>query len=187
MSDIFEFDDNTHIQRLAGTLHDPLATPGDVLTVQGDGSIAAAAGGGGGGVQVATQVVGSAAVLDLKNTPVVVVPGTLARVTVVVGVCLNYIFGSVPYTDHGGNIRVATSLASNPSDISSASAYSLAGAGFWDQATSQSEPQGYGITQASFALTDLSGQDVVIGQDTANPTLGDGALLVTVAYFLAQA
>jgi len=35
----FEFDDNTHIQRLSGTLHAPHATAGDVPTAQADGSL----------------------------------------------------------------------------------------------------------------------------------------------------
>jgi len=44
--DRLEFDDGSGVGRLTGTLHDPLATPGDVLTVQPDHSIAAAPGGG---------------------------------------------------------------------------------------------------------------------------------------------
>jgi len=46
MSDVFEFEDQSKVERLTGTLHDPLATPGDVLTVNADGSVSAAPGGG---------------------------------------------------------------------------------------------------------------------------------------------
>lgn len=49
LGDQFNLDDNNGTVRIAGTLNDPGATSGDVLTVQSDGSIAAAAGGGGGG------------------------------------------------------------------------------------------------------------------------------------------
>lgn len=44
--DTFEFDDHSGAGRLSGTLHDPHATVGQVLTVQADKSIAAAPGGG---------------------------------------------------------------------------------------------------------------------------------------------
>jgi hypothetical protein len=40
MSDRFEFADDQHVERLVGTLTDSTASPGDVLTVQADGSIA---------------------------------------------------------------------------------------------------------------------------------------------------
>jgi hypothetical protein len=43
MSDTFEFEDQSHAERLIGTLHDPTATAGQVLAVAADGSISAAA------------------------------------------------------------------------------------------------------------------------------------------------
>ncbi len=47
LGDVFNIRDESQIERLVGTINDPLATPGDVLTVQADGSVAAQPGGGG--------------------------------------------------------------------------------------------------------------------------------------------
>lgn len=54
MGDQFTFEDQLGNVRLAGTLNDEGATPGDVLTVQADGSIAADPTGGGGAVDSVT-------------------------------------------------------------------------------------------------------------------------------------
>lgn len=47
MGDTFNIEDESGIERLIGTIHDPAATVGDVLTVQADKSIAAQVEGGG--------------------------------------------------------------------------------------------------------------------------------------------
>lgn len=46
MADTFLIEDESNVVRLEGTLHDPAATTGDVLTVQADKSIAAKPSGG---------------------------------------------------------------------------------------------------------------------------------------------
>jgi len=177
------FEDDAGIERLVGTLHmQPTANPGDVLTVQQDRSIAAAAGGGGGGgVQVVTVPLDSADILDIFNTPVILVAGTPGTMTVVVGVSLVYLAGVTPYTDHGGSLVVgdATGTTFDWADVTTA--------GFWDQATSQAFiPQPNTVFGAlTAALAGVDGLDVVLQQSTANPTLGDGTLSVTVAYFSA--
>lgn len=169
-------------ETITGTLHDPAATPGNVLTVQPDGSVAAAPGGGGGGdVTVVVKPVTSAQILDLANTPVVLVPGVPGSVIVVTGLALTYVAGAIPYLDGGPNISVQT--GANAIDWTD-----VAGAGFWDQATDQLMiPQpNVGFGQIQEPVADVDGVDVVLTA-AHNPTLGDGTLAVTVAYFLAYA
>lgn len=175
LGDIFNIRDESGIERLVGTINDPLATTGDVLTVQSDKSIKAAPGGGGSGPQVVTVPISSAQILALHTTPVVLIPGVAGKVAVVGEGCIAYVAGATPYTDNGGDATVIQA----GQDIAQAS-----GAGFWDQAASQVYAFGYGIILTGPAAG-FAGHDVVLTSHGANPTLGDGTLKVTLSYFLA--
>lgn len=177
-------EDESGDTRLAGSLFAPIGTPSGRFLKTGANGVTSwgTGGGGGGGVQVATVPVSSAQILDLANTPVTLIPGVANNVTVVVAVAIAYIAGLVPYLDGGGNIKVVTGGFSEP--ISPW--FDRGSASFWDQATSQIYAGGpVDNSPVVTPATDLAGVDVTLLQDTANPTLGDGTLLVTVAYFLA--
>ena len=133
----------------------------------------------GGGVQVVTVPISSAQILALHTTPVTLIAGVAGQITVVQGMNFSYIAGSIPYVDSGGTMSVAT-LA--PALIAWGG---IAGVGFWDQSTNAQE--GYGYSVAYTSSVDYAEQDVVLTLDTANPTLGNGTLKVTVSYFLAPA
>lgn len=179
MGDKFEFVDESEVTRLTGTLHDPAATVGQVLTVQADKSIKAAAGGASGGVQVVTVPISSAQILDIKNTPVTIVAGVAGNAIMPVLVLFAYIAGGTPYTDGGGFLTIATGAVGGIQDW-----FSITTAGWWDQAASQIFTPG-AAPSSSGATASYAGVDLVLGQDTAAPTLGNGTLKVTVAYFLA--
>ena len=188
-----EFEDHAGVERLVGTIDftDPGNQPGGGFAVtDGTHAVNPAAVGQFQGFTVSEPVPGtalvvpgvnvpvsSAEILDLANTPVVLVPGLPGFVTVVTGVAIVYLAGATPYTDNGGSLQVA--YAGNVSGQ-----FAVVGAGFWDQATSQFSAAGYGQTEAGAAAT-YDGLDLVLLVDMANPTLGDGTLSVTVSYFLA--
>lgn len=178
MGDHIEIEDTGGVVQLAGRLFDRGATVGDVLTVQADESIAAAPGGGGaGGMQVAVVPISSAEVKALFTTPVILVPGVADRIIVVCSATLAYIAGGTPYTDHGGNIMVET-------ETDEFEWLTQAGAGFWDQAASQFFLNAGVGAFGPGAVTDAAGLGVILTEDTANPTAGDGTLVVTLAYYL---
>lgn len=173
-------EDESGETRLAGSLLAPSNTPaGRVPTTTTGGKTAWQVGGGGGGVQVATVPVSSAEVLDLKNTSKVLVPGVAgSMIYPLAEAVIVYIAGATPYTDHGGYLNF---------DIGqSTTFYSVQGAGFWDQASSQVYPLSPG--QVTIAAPDppvnYDGFGVLLSADN-NPTGGDGTLLVTVAYVVA--
>jgi hypothetical protein len=183
MGDTFTLEDPSSVTRLAGTLHLPqTANPGDVLTVQQDRSIKAAPGGGGGGgnVLVDTIPVSSAEILALADVDVLLVPGAAGSTIALVSVGIVYQAGLVPYLDGGGSMRVSTRAAGGGVI---AAWTDLAGAGFWDQADSQVFVPGGLAALGNGPLSDSDGQDVILTADN-DPTLGDGTLSVTVAYYL---
>jgi len=182
MSDELTFEDQSGAGRLTGTLHDPAATVGHVLTVQADHSIAAQAGGVGGGVQVVTVPVSSPQILDLLNTPATLVAVPAGSMAVVVAADILYLAGVTPYTDGGGSIEVMNGQGGDTIHYFNA----LTTAGFWDQATDQLFPVNATTSGSTYAAASLDGEDVELRYSGGiNPTLGDGTLLVTVAYFLA--
>lgn len=138
-------------------------------------------GGGGGGVQVATVHVSSAEILALRTTPIVLLPAVSGNAAIVNGIAVAYVAGSTPYTDHGSHLLIDTATEA-------AVWFDFATSGFWDQASSQMVVQGCGINggqSGSDALSNFSDTDVHLHASVANPTLGDGTLVVTVSYFLA--
>lgn len=176
------FEDSTgKIQRLTGELDylpDPAATPGDVLTVQADGSVAASPGGGS-APQVSTVRVNSAEILALFDTPVTLVAGVAGKVPVVNGYSITYVAGSTPYTvDPDGELEIVTAgnMWVGVSDV-----------GFLDQAASQVSASGYVGGDLVGPLSAVDGEGISLTNTVANPTLGDGTLVVTISYFLAPA
>lgn len=124
--------------------------------------------------QIATVTLTAAQVLALFTTPVVIVPGVAGQAHVPVGnVTLEYEAVTTPYVDHGGNIQL---------DYPTVGPFvSLATAGFWTGAA--------GIiffkaasTTGSNTPANVAGKDLRILQSVANPTAGDGLVIVSFAY-----
>ena len=136
---------------------------------------------------VVSVPVTSAEILDLANTDVVLVPGEAGFVAIVTAVAVSYLAGGTPYTDNDGAIVVAIRPVSNPTAPQAAASFPTVG--LWDQATDQLVGQPYGSWPSPFSppspASDFSGRDVILYDDTANPSAGDGTLSVTLAYILA--
>ena len=135
------------------------------------------------GTLLSVTHVSSAEILALADTPVTLVAGVPNTAAVVNAISFVYIAGATPYTDNGGSLFVWTADGTAAQWNNG-----LTTAGFWDQATSQASSVGFGdgTNPAVAALTALSGQPLVlVSFGGANPTLGNGTLVVTLSYFLA--
>lgn len=126
------------------------------------------------GVQTTSVTLSSAQVLALFTTPVTLVPAQGAGFFIQpIATLLNYQFKTTQYTDHGGGLAFGFN-GSNANTVQAATA------GFWDQTSSR-----YTMT-TTFSRTSVSiaaaNQALTIIQTTANPTGGDGLLMVTVEY-----
>lgn len=131
---------------------------------------------GGGAIQTVTVTLTSAQVLALHTTPVTVVQAPGAGLAIVpVSAMFNYQFGGTAYTDGGGNITLAGNGTGNYA--------SFASAGFWDQGSSKVKPFTALTNPAVVSLAAVESA-IQVGQNTANPTLGNGLLAVTVAYYV---
>lgn len=189
--DQFEFVDESEIARLVGTLHDPGATVGDVLTVQADKSIKAAAGGGSQPVQRVQVTIAAADVLTLATVPIKLVDAGADAQVVPLALSVSYIFGTTPYTDHGGTLNVGTGLA--PVGGGKFAPFDNYGttnsAGFWDQTENVNLSgiaafQAFGLdTFAAWAAVGGGSLWIVADND---PTGGDGELFVDITYSLLQ-
>ena len=112
--------------------------------------------------------------LALHTASVVVVPGIEGALLVPVKLILNYVFGTTAYVDHGGNLRfVSESFAVTWAQFGSA--------GFWDADVSRFEA--YAVGTNSGTVSDSVGDGLMLNQDTANPSGGDGTVIATVSYF----
>lgn len=135
--------------------------------------------GGGGGVQVVSVLLEPPAILDLKDTPVVLVPGVPDEATVVTAVAFEYLAGATPYTVSFGSFLYV-------GDAGKAVVWtSVSEPGFLDQATNKAVLSAYTFQSNIEDLATFAGVDTVLYGDVANPSDGDGDLRVTVAYFLA--
>jgi hypothetical protein len=140
-------------------------------------------GGGGGGsspfVSV-SQAVTSVQVLALFSSPLVVVaaPGAGKVISVQFG-WMFYKAGATPYTT-GGNFLQLTPLP-GATTVGYNAGFTVTQAGFIDQAASRTailEPS----SNSGVASADFANQPLVLGSDTANPTLGNGTLLLSFYY-----
>ena len=119
--------------------------------------------------------ISSAQILDLQNTPVVLVPAQGAGTVVSIGrMFAKYTFGTTAYSQNG-NVFISTTV----NYIEGVAA----GQGFFNLDTSQDmyqlRPADYGVGQTPSAIEN---KDVVI-QSLANPiTLGDGTMKVRTYY-----
>lgn len=137
-------------------------------------------GGGSQPVQTSIVTLTSMQLLSIFTTPVQLIAAPGANKVIVPMRCAQ-VFNPVttPYTDHGGDLILGIGTIN--------AAFwefdGIATAGFWDQATKQlNSDQGGGIGPSTGALSDWANQPVIAGQDTANPTGGDGTVTFTTYY-----
>lgn len=123
-------------------------------------------------LQAVSVTLTSTQVLALHTTPVTVVGGQPGQALIPLWSVWDYVAGTTAYTDGGGNIQLFTPVA--------ATWVAFASAGFWDQATSQGKSEV--SSAAGFAIASISGAALRVQQATANPTLGNGTVTVTVLY-----
>lgn len=129
------------------------------------------------GFSVASVTLSSAQVLAIFTTPITVVAAPGAGLMVLPTAALfNYTFVSTAYTDGGGSLFLYYG-----SNAGTAATSSMATSGFWTL-THSAATQSTIINHSNAAVTALANQPLVLQQNTANPTLGNGTLTVTVAY-----
>ena len=117
----------------------------------------------------------SAELLALHTASVVVVPGVAGSLLVPVKLMLDYVFETAAYVDHGGNLRLV-------SERWAVTWAQFGSAGFWDAA--ESRFQAYSIGTNSGTIGGTVGDGLMLNQDTANPTGGDGIVVATVFFFV---
>jgi len=168
----------------AGVLPDP-TDDGDVLTVV-EGEWAGAPGGGSMPMQRFQTTLDAATVLGLA-TPVQLVactPGEECIVPLMMSV--SYLFGTTPYTDHGGNLHIGSGKVGSLM-FNDWSTGGVGTAGFWDQTEDVSilggNSFGLGIDAVSAWAT--NGGDLWIVADN-NPTGGDGEIYIDITYVIAR-
>lgn len=135
----------------------------------------------GGSLRVTSVTLTAAQVLAIFTTPITVVPAPGAGlVAVPVYGIFNYTQVTTQYTDGGGALVLQW-----PGGGGTQMNCSMTTNGFWNQAASR---WGYAdASRAAVPITSVVNQAVQVKQNTANPTLGDGTVTVTVAYILVAA
>lgn len=129
---------------------------------------------GAGGGDVVTRELSSAELLDIMGSPVEVVPAPgPGNVLVLIAQAFTYLAGTTPYTPNGGSLAVQ--YGDEPATAYRAYGY----ASTIDQAASTF---GTLLTDTgSFALADYEDAPLVIAGSTADPTDGDGTLVVSLS------
>lgn len=135
---------------------------------------------GPGGPLVAVTTLTSAQLLAIHTTPVQVVaaPGA-GKMILPLQLMLNYTFVTTAYTDGGGNLTVY------PNGAAADYWWRRASTGFWTLTASQLVTYGGGTASVGAGIipaAPYSNVSLLINNDTANPTLGDGTLTVVIVY-----
>lgn len=117
----------------------------------------------------------SAQVLAIFTTPVTVVPAPGAGLQAIpLAAVYDYTFVSTAYTDNGGNLGIKTGGSAL------FGSFDFATSTFWTATASRIVTR-IGNLNTGATNPNLS---LVVQQDTANPTLGNGTVTVTVAYMV---
>lgn len=121
----------------------------------------------------------SAQVLASFTTAVTIVPAPGAGLALVpISLILNYQFKTTAYTDNGGKLNL---YWGNPAGQSTVMGVTTSG--FWASSVSRFDPI-VSLTLGSQNASAVANLPLSVKQDTANPTLGDGLVAVTVAYMV---
>lgn len=118
----------------------------------------------------------SAQVLAIFTTPVTVVPAPGAGLAIVPIIAIyDYVAGTTPYTDGGGSLRINVGNVFGLAQLTTAS--------FWTAASSRVSSVNAAIASV-VQTTNLANGALTVSSSTANPTLGNGTVAVTVAYMV---
>lgn len=177
--------------RFLTTMLAPGATPGDVLTVQEDGSVEPAAPAEGGGSQpqtglVATVPIASADVLDLSGSPYQLVPAPGAGVMAFPRSIFGSVVGGTTTYNNAGSPPSVQIRWGNPGVILAVPANTLVDAllfGFTAYQVIPYDPADTYNLFGSQSLADLEDWPITLTA-TPNYTDGDGDLFVTLVYDL---
>ncbi len=145
------------------------------------------AGGGSSPVLYADKDLTSAQLLALHDTAVKLIDGVVGKAILVTAWSVTYRAGATPYTDHGGSLQLFIDFNGFGASVTS---MGLATVGLWDQpvdALYPDNPAGLGGYGTQTPVSHVSGKELDLWQDTANPTGGDGTLTVEVWYVLIDA
>lgn len=122
-------------------------------------------------IQRASLPLTSAQVLALESSPVTVLAAPGAGFAYVpLGALFNYTAGATEYTDNGGTLGVY---------IGELGLIQIVTNGFWNETTSQVTYRGNAAV-AIEAVSSWANEPVTVKQTTANPTLGNGTVTVTI-------
>jgi hypothetical protein len=185
LGDQFNLDDNNGTVRIAGTLNDPGATTGDVLTVQSDGSIAAEPGGGSGSaLQSVTVTLAAAAIATLFSDPplIIAAPGAGKALCPLYAVSQTD-GGTTPWTFTGDSPYLSVSSDQSGFGFTALAILNMlsnTAAAFGSDPAPDDSPAGQ-----PNAVADNENRGVYLSVDDGDPTGGgDLGLRVTVFYVL---
>lgn len=133
-------------------------------------------------IQVASVTLSSAQILASHTTGVNVVAAPGAGFALIpTEMVLNYTFATTAYTDGGGNLQLQWGTTGGQAVTNS----TIPTAALWAQTHSTvAFRANMAVTTALNLATTVANQPLAAQQDTANPTLGDGTVTVTVAYLV---
>jgi hypothetical protein len=134
-------------------------------------------------LQKASVTLSSAQILTIFTTPVNVIPAPPTGMTnILLSATLNYLFGGTAYTDGGGHLL----FRYNGVPQVNATAGFTTGVNFWTGAV-----DAYGMLPGTsfggIPVVRVESQPIAIQQDTANPTLGNGTIVVTANFITVTA
>jgi hypothetical protein len=127
------------------------------------------------GIKTVTRTLTSAEIKALYTTPITLVAGVADTVYAFVGAWAVFRAGATAYSTNGGNLRIGSSISYDSG---------LASSSFIDQAVDQFLFWSPITNPSALNLSAAAGDPLSVNLDTANPTLGDGTIDLTVLYYV---